>query len=50
MPSAPRVVVFDVNETLSDLQPLRPSLEAAGVPGALLETWFAAVLRDGFAL
>jgi 2-haloacid dehalogenase len=46
----PDVVVFDVNETLSDLRPLRVAFQAAGVPGSLLETWFAAVLRDGFAL
>jgi 2-haloacid dehalogenase len=42
--------VLDVNETLSDLSPLREVLEGAGVPGSLLATWFASVLRDGFAL
>ena len=43
-------VVFDVNETLSDLSPLSGLLEAAGAPGTLLDAWFAGVLRDGFAL
>ena len=44
------VVVFDVNETLSDLEPLRECFTAAGAPGDLLDTWFASTLRDGFAL
>lgn len=43
-------VVFDVNETLSDMSPLRARFEHVGVPGALMSTWFAGVLRDGFAL
>ncbi|MGH2877503.1 MAG: haloacid dehalogenase type II [Solirubrobacteraceae bacterium] len=46
----PAVLALDVNETLSDLQPLAARLEAAGAPGHLLATWFASVLRDGFAL
>ena len=45
-----QVVVFDVNETLSDMTPLRKRFTAAGAPGTLLETWFAGTLRDGFAL
>jgi 2-haloacid dehalogenase len=49
MPS-PTLVLFDVNETLSDLQPLRARLERFGAPGELLEVWFASTLRDGFAL
>jgi 2-haloacid dehalogenase len=44
------VLVFDVNETLSDLTPLRARFEDIGAPGYLLATWFAGVLRDGFAL
>ncbi|WP_243761200.1 haloacid dehalogenase type II [Streptomyces sp. YIM 98790] len=44
------VLVFDVNETLSDLSPLRTRLEETGAPGDLLPAWFAGVLRDGFAL
>ena len=48
--SAPELVVLDVNETLSDLEPLRARLHGAGAPGHLLETWFSGTLRDGFAL
>jgi 2-haloacid dehalogenase len=46
----PTLVLFDVNETLSDLQPLRARFEEVGAPGQLLELWFASTLRDGFAL
>ena len=46
----PTLVLFDVNETLSDLQPLRSRFEETGAPGDLLELWFAGTLRDGFAL
>lgn len=48
--SRPEVLVLDVNETLSDLTPMRQRFEAAGLSGDSAETWFAAVLRDGFAL
>ena len=48
--AAPELVVLDVNETLSDLEPLRQRFVDAGAPGHLLETWFASTLRDGFAL
>ena len=44
------VVVFDVNETLSDIEPVREVFTAAGLSGDLLDTWFASTLRDGFAL
>ena len=43
-------VVFDVNETLSDLSALAPAFEAVGAPAGLAPTWFAGTLRDGFAL
>lgn len=46
----PKVVVFDVNETLSDMEPLRARFVDVGAPGYLLEAWFAATLRDGFAV
>lgn len=46
----PPTLVFDVNETLSDLSGLQPAFEAVGVPAGLATTWFAATLRDGFAL
>ena len=48
--SSPTLVLFDVNETLSDLEPLRDRFEQVGAPGHLLESWFASTLRDGFAL
>lgn len=50
MPPRPSVVVFDVNETLSDMRPLARAFEEVGAPAELLDSWFAAVLRDGFAL
>ena len=50
MARRPEVVVFDVNETLSDMEPLRERFVAAGAPGHLLDAWFAATLRDAFAL
>jgi 2-haloacid dehalogenase len=48
--ATPEVVVLDVNETLSDLAPLAGVFESLGLPGPLAGTWFARVLRDGFAL
>ena len=50
MPHRPSVVVFDVNETLSDLSPLADRFTDLGVPASMAEQWFAALLRDGFAL
>ncbi len=49
-PGRPEVVVFDVNETLTDMSPVGERLEEVGAPRALFATWFASVLRDGFAL
>lgn len=46
----PAVVVFDVNETLSDLSGLVPLFEEVGAGPELLRVWFAATLRDGFAI
>ncbi|MDP9497920.1 MAG: haloacid dehalogenase type II [Actinomycetota bacterium] len=45
-----QLVVLDVNETLSDMEPLRERFTSAGAPASLLDTWFASTLRDGFAL
>ena len=45
-----RLVVLDVNETLSDMSPMGNRFEEVGAPGHLAATWFACVLRDGFAL
>lgn len=49
MPSVPSLVIFDVNETLSDLTPLDEAFAAIGLPGQA-RLWFASVLRDGIAL
>lgn len=47
---APELVVFDVNETLSDLTLLSEAFASLGIAPAQAEPWFAGVLRDGFAL
>ncbi len=49
-PRQPRVMVFDVNETLSDMSPMAQRFTAVGAPAHLAATWFASLLRDGFAL
>lgn len=49
-PVAVDVVVFDVNETLSDMAPMAGRFAEVGAPGELAPLWFASVLRDGFAL
>ena len=46
----PLLLVFDVNETLSDMAPLVGRFEEVGAPGRLAGLWFAGLLRDGFAL
>lgn len=46
----PKVIVFDVNETLSDMRPMAERFSAAGADPALARLWFATLLRDGFAL
>lgn len=45
-----KAIVFDVNETLSDLRPLRQRFVEVGADEHEAELWFAALLRDGFAL
>lgn len=50
MSSTPSVIVFDVNETLSDTSSLSARFGRVGIPGHLARPWFAALLRDGFAL
>ncbi|ANH38459.1 (S)-2-haloacid dehalogenase 4A [Nocardioides dokdonensis FR1436] len=47
---APRVVVLDVNETLSDLSPLDDAFTEIGLAAHERQAWFAGVLRDGFGL
>ena len=49
-PRRPQLLVFDVNETLSDMAPIAGRFEAVGAPAHLASTWFAGLLRDGFAL
>ena len=46
----PTLLVFDVNETLSDMSPMGQRFEDVGAPAHLAKTWFAGLLRDGFAL
>ena len=46
----PELLVFDVNETLSDMGPLGGRFEDVGAPASLAGVWFAGLLRDGFAL
>ena len=50
MQPRPRVIVFDVNETLSDLAPIARRFADVGAPDLLATVWFASLLRDGFAL
>ena len=50
MTSTPSVIVFDVNETLSDMSPLSARFVEVGAPASLARVWFATLLRDGFAL
>ena len=50
MQPRPSVIVFDVNETLSDMAPLAARFADVGAPGLLAKVWFASLLRDGFAL
>lgn len=46
----PEVIVFDVNETLSDMSAMQARFVEVGAPAYLARVWFAALLRDGFAL
>jgi 2-haloacid dehalogenase len=46
----PLVIVFDVNETLSDMAPMAGRFADVGAPDLLATVWFASLLRDGFAL
>ncbi|KGH45338.1 hypothetical protein IN07_18015 [Modestobacter caceresii] len=50
MNTSPSVIVFDVNETLSDMSPMAQRFEDVGAPAQLAKLWFATLLRDGFAL
>ncbi|MGJ9403161.1 haloacid dehalogenase type II [Arthrobacter sp. KK5.5] len=50
MSTVPAVIVFDVNETLSDMSSLGDRFAEVGAPAELAKVWFASLLRDGFAL
>lgn len=50
MTTAISVIVFDVNETLSDMSPMGERFSEVGAPAELAKLWFATLLRDGFAL
>lgn len=46
----PSVIVFDVNETLSDMSAMGQRFVEVGAPAPLAKLWFASLLREGFAL
>ncbi|MDQ2788541.1 MAG: haloacid dehalogenase type II [Pseudonocardiales bacterium] len=46
---AAQLIVFDVNETLSDMAPIADRFAEIGAPRQLARLWFAGLLRDGFA-
>ena len=50
VPARPKILVFDVNETLSDMAPMAGRFEEVGATAADARLWFTALLRDGFAL
>lgn len=50
MRPCPKVVAFDVIETVFSLDTLRKRLETMKVPGSALDVWFARLLRDAMAL
>ncbi|GAC1314909.1 MAG: haloacid dehalogenase type II [Acidimicrobiales bacterium] len=50
MASVPGVIVFDVNETLSDMAPIATRFVDVGASAEAAKLWFTSVLRDGFAL
>jgi len=49
-PRKPELLIFDVNETLSDMSPMVDRFEDVGAPSHVARSWFAGLLRDGFAL
>lgn len=49
-PRRPAVLLFDVNETLSDMSAMGERFADVGAPPYLAKAWFAGLLRDGFAL
>lgn len=49
MTSTPSAIVFDFNETLSDVSSLGARSVDVDAPAYLARVWFATLLRDGFA-
>jgi 2-haloacid dehalogenase len=50
VPTKPEVVAFDMIETVFSLEIMRERFVPLGLPESALEAWFAAGLRDAFAL
>ncbi len=50
MQRRPKVVAFDVIETLFSLDPMKQRFKAIGLPEETLGVWFARLLRDAMAL
>ena len=46
MPARPKVVAFDIIETVFSLEPLRPPVVAIGLPPSAVELLYATALRD----
>ena len=46
----PKVVLFDIMQTVFDLEPLKERLLSAGLPTGFLHPWLMRTLRDGFVL
>lgn len=46
----PAAILFDVNETLSDMAPMADRFAEVGAAPEAAKLWFATLLRDGFAL
>lgn len=49
-PRPPRLLVFDVNGTLSDMSLMGQRFQDVGAPAHLATIWFSGLLRDGIAL
>jgi 2-haloacid dehalogenase len=50
MPARSKLIAFDIIETVFSLESMRERLGWLGLPPSALEAWFAAGLRDAFAL
>lgn len=46
----PKVIAFDMIETVFSLESMRPRLAGLGLPDSELELWFVSALRNAFAL